>query len=108
MVPGHLRSGEKHCEDNSVLLPANSRQPPLRRNSWAAKGSFQAKLGGRGRGHYSPRCVALQNRLLLHGDEQWPAASTSLSNIDAYVLAATFYPQQPKAQWEVWWEHTGP
>lgn len=30
------------------------------------------------------------------------------SQYRGYVLAATFYPKQPKAQWEVWWEHTGP
>lgn len=83
VVAGHLPAGEKHCEDSSVLLPASSHQPPLRRNSWAAKGSFRAKLGGRGRGHYSLRCVALQNRLFPHRDEQWPVASTSLPNIDA-------------------------
>lgn len=45
MVPGHLPTGEKDCEDNSVLLPASSLRPPLRRDSWAAR-----KLSSKTRG----------------------------------------------------------
>lgn len=47
-MPGQLSAGEKYDEDNSVLLSASSLQPPLRRNTWAAKGNFQAKLGFEG------------------------------------------------------------
>lgn len=40
LVPGSLPPGEKCCENNSILLPVSGLLPPLKRNTWAAKGSF--------------------------------------------------------------------